>query len=276
MRIRWGKAAAALLFALALCGRGAAAQAHAGSREQREAEAYQACAAGRVEAGIEILASLLVDYGHPNYIYNQARCYQQNGRAAPALSRFREYRRAVPNGPPEERARIDRFVAELEAELRRAPAPPASAPAALVTAGPSAAPSRVAPAMPALRDSARDAPVVPAPHRLRPWAVALAVLAVAGSATGIAAGLHVRSLSQEVETAPSGRFSVEELAAQQSQGQRFEAIEWIGYGLGSAAALGAAVIFVLDARAAGPRGSDRLTAQPLPAGGATLLLRGRF
>src|SRR3954469_10366673 len=93
------------------------AQAAPRTREQRETEARTACAAGRVEAGIEILAQLLTEFGHPNYIYNQARCYQQNGKAEQAISRFREFLRAAQDISPEERGRVERFIKELESEL---------------------------------------------------------------------------------------------------------------------------------------------------------------
>ena len=101
--------------AVALCagqsGRGKAQAAT--PREQAELEARKACAAGRVGEGIEMLAALLTEYGHANYIYNQARCYQQNGKLEQAISRFKEYgrrpggvaRRAGPGGGFHSRAR---------------------------------------------------------------------------------------------------------------------------------------------------------------------------
>src|SRR3954470_12357718 len=114
------------LFVLACLALTAAAEAHAAprTREQRETEARTACAAGRVEAGIEVLAQLLTEYGHPNYIYNQARCYQQNGKAEPAISRFKEYLRAASDVTADERARVERFIGELEAEVQAAAPPP--------------------------------------------------------------------------------------------------------------------------------------------------------
>src|SRR3954452_687633 len=123
------------LFVLACLALTAAADAQAAprTREQRETEARTACAAGRVEAGIEILAQLLTEFGHPNYIYNQARCYQQNGKAEQAISRFREFLRAAQDISPEERARVERFIKELES---RPPAPPPAATPATEAAPP--------------------------------------------------------------------------------------------------------------------------------------------
>jgi hypothetical protein len=260
-----------LLIACALAVAGGAS-AHAASPEQREAEAYKACAAGRVAAGIEILAELLVAHGHPNYVYNQARCYQQNGRAAEALSRFREYQRLVPNEPSEQRARVDRYVHELEVELARVPAPRAEVVPAAATDVPAVPASAIAPAVP--------------PHRLRTLGWISSGVAIAGVAAGIVAGLQIRSLAQELETAPSAGYTVDDLAERQRRADGWETMEWIGYGVGAAAALGAAVAFAIDARGAGDAaiaGSRSATSGTLRAtaclhrrGGASLVFVGRF
>src|SRR5436190_22849262 len=106
--------AGSLALTVALLTAGIRAEAAPRSREQRESEARKACAAGRVEAGIELLAELLTEYGHPNYIYNQGRCYQQNGKSEQAISRFKEYLRAARDISAEDRERVERFIKELE------------------------------------------------------------------------------------------------------------------------------------------------------------------
>ena len=111
------------------------------SRNRRALEARRACAAGRVEQGIELLAQIIAETGDPNAVYNQARCYQGNGRAEQALTRFREYLRIAGPLPPRERQRVRRFIVELEQEVeargRRREALPAAARAA-GPAGPAA------------------------------------------------------------------------------------------------------------------------------------------
>src|SRR3954451_16851352 len=77
------------------------------TREQREADARKACAAGHVEEGIEILADLYAGYSHPNYIYNQGRCYQENGKGEQAVARFREYLRVATDAPPGVRETVE-------------------------------------------------------------------------------------------------------------------------------------------------------------------------
>ncbi len=98
----------------------AAPIAQAGRRpDPRPAKAKRACAAGQVERGVAILAELLVDRGDVNAIYNQGRCYQQNGRAELAIARFREYLRVARAVSPAERAEVTGFITELESELER-------------------------------------------------------------------------------------------------------------------------------------------------------------
>jgi hypothetical protein len=222
------------------------AQAAGKSREQREIEARKNCAAGRVEAGIEILAELLAEYGHPNYIYNQGRCYQQNGRSLEAITRFKEYLRAAQDAPPDERSRVERFIAELEQELQKAspPPPPAEPPRAQVEQiGPTVAqPPPVAASTPA-----GEMPRASHGHGLRTAGIVLGAAAVAGLATGIVSSLQVRSLQQDVESAKLGKLSGAQVHDREQKAHRFEALQWVGYGVAGAAAAGSLVCLIMDA-----------------------------
>src|SRR6185295_18592 len=96
--------------------------------EARELQAKKACLASRPDRGIELLAELYAETNDATYIYNQARCYQQNGRAQDAATRFREYLRKSPNVDPTEKAQVQGFIAELDAQARQSP--PVAAPRA--------------------------------------------------------------------------------------------------------------------------------------------------
>jgi hypothetical protein len=81
--------------------------------EAREAEARKECAAGRYRRGVEILAELFVQTTEPIYVYNQGRCYEENGQLEQAITRFREYQnklRASPGSAGE--------IAEVEARIK--------------------------------------------------------------------------------------------------------------------------------------------------------------
>jgi hypothetical protein len=267
---------AASLAALGVLAVASQAEAAPRSREQREAEARTACGAGRVEAGIEILAQLFVEYGHPNYIYNQARCYQQNGKAEQAIARFKEFLRAAQDIGPDERTRVERFIKELESELP-APAPATASPSA-ETPPPSPEPAVRAEPAPPPADVSK--PVAPAPERsagLRTAAIALGAVAVAGLTTGIVSTLQVRSLQNEVETAKVGQLDGDKLLQQQKKADKYEALQWVGYGLGGAAAAGAVVCLILDQKEeSADRASVRLMGTVSPGGRPGLVLTGRF
>jgi hypothetical protein len=269
--------AGALALILALAGASVPAAAAPRTREARETEARKACAAGRVEAGIEILAELLTEYSHPNYIYNQGRCYQQNGKAEQAISRFKEYLRAAQDIPAADRERVERFIKELETELQAA-APPVATPPPTTETGPTVPEPAPPPAErkpPA--EVSRTAPPAARGTGLRTAAITLGVVAVAGLTTGIVSSLRVQSLENEVATARVGQFSGVQLNQQQERARTFETLQWIGYGVGVAAAAGAVACLVLDSGPPGESASGvRLIGTLGPGGRPGLVLAGRF
>jgi hypothetical protein len=64
-----------------------------------------------------------VDTDDPTYVYNQARCYQQNDRFEQALARFREYLRKKPDLAPADRAVVDAYIAECETRSGKTASP---------------------------------------------------------------------------------------------------------------------------------------------------------
>ena len=90
------------LLALAcLCS--APAQAAKGGAESREAlasKARKACLAGDIQTGMGILSELFVATKDPTYIYNQGRCFEQNGKYEEAVSRFEEFLRLTKERQP--------------------------------------------------------------------------------------------------------------------------------------------------------------------------------
>jgi hypothetical protein len=111
--------------------------------DRRAMEARKACAAGRVEQGIELLAQIIAENGDPNAVFNQARCYQANGRNEQALARFREYLRIAENVQVGEADQVRVYIAELEEEARNRAAAAARAAAATRATSPAIAAGRV-------------------------------------------------------------------------------------------------------------------------------------
>jgi len=81
-------------------------------QDPREIQAQKDCLTGRADSGVALLAELFARTGNPNFIYNQARCYEQVARAEEAINRFREYLRLAKDIPADERADVERHLQE--------------------------------------------------------------------------------------------------------------------------------------------------------------------
>lgn len=136
-----------------------------------EFQAHKACLSGQTDKGIAILAELYATKRKANYIYNQARCYQQNDRPAEAISRFREYLRVAGKISAKEGDEVEKQIAECqamlsekEAALARRPATPpeplvsAPVPAPTPVLIPASPPPEPTPTEPGLVLAAQPAP----------------------------------------------------------------------------------------------------------------------
>ena len=103
--------------------------------EAQETQAKRACDSGRVQEGVRLLTELLNQTNDGTYIFNLARCHQQNGQLDQALLMFRSYLRRT-DVDPAAAARAREYIAVLE---RPHPAPPpVSAPSPAMAAAPAA------------------------------------------------------------------------------------------------------------------------------------------
>jgi hypothetical protein len=127
------------------------------SQEAREREARKACFMGNVERGVEILVDLYVETQHPNYIYNQARCFERNGKHDQALLSYEDYLRKAKDLGETERSQVEKSIAELRAKV----AGPSTSGAG-AAAGPGGAPALLSPtldgASPTLAAGSNEAP----------------------------------------------------------------------------------------------------------------------
>ena len=101
--------AVVLLLALA-----SPAAALAAGDEGAELKARTHFAAGEYKEALEIYARLYAETMHPTYLRNIARCHQNLGNPDKAISSFREYLRKARDLPPDERAEIEGYIAEME------------------------------------------------------------------------------------------------------------------------------------------------------------------
>ena len=128
----------------------AASDAMGANKESKERAAKKACLVGDVEKGVEILADLYVDTNDSVYLYNQGRCFEQNGKNDQAVLRFKEYLRKAKKLPKTESDAVLQKIAELQGTAGQREAQPVPVPAAQ----PSAAPAPAAPAAAAVPPSA--------------------------------------------------------------------------------------------------------------------------
>src|SRR5436190_10516687 len=198
-------------------------RAAAGDRDAREVEARKACQTGDYQRRVALLADLFTETDDPNYVFNQGRCYQENGRAEEAINRFREYLRKAKGLGDDEIAEVKGHIREME-ELRdrnrdRAPPAPVS-----TTPGPEGA-----------------------GRKLRLAGLAVAGVGVAVVAVGVAFGLDAQSQQKKAMDLP--RYDGDLIA----RGQRSQTLQWVVYiGGGAVVAIGAVLYFM--GRAADERG----------------------
>jgi hypothetical protein len=232
------------LVASALPATRAAALAPAPAEDPRPRAALGSCASGDVKKGIAILAELYAETRNPSFVFNQARCYQQNGQLEPARQRFSEYVRVGTNEPAADIQRAQAYIKEIDDALaREAASKPAGTPVIVTTATPS-------PAAPEGRA-----------RTLRATGIALTVLGLAAVGTGVYLSFKVQATSRDVENKFANMGVVTDPAALQrelSDGGRYETWQWVSYGIGVAALAGAATTFLLGGS---PFSSPRTTAE---------------
>ncbi len=232
--------------------------------DARELQAKEACLGGHPDKGIELLAQLYAETNDPTYIYNQGRCFEQNGRPTDAVTRFREYLRKA-TLPADEKADLEKRIEALESESHASgPAVAPAAPAPSAAAAPTATMVTTAPA-----ESSG-----PSAHSYRVAGIAVAGVGAASVAFGVVMGLRARSLSNEVtsDAVNTGTYS----QSKYDDGRSAERYEIVGYSVGAAALLGGAFLYLWG----GQHGVERATAPTVTAavapGAARIGIQVRF
>lgn len=235
----------------------AAGGARAQDREQREVEAKKDCLGGHADKGIELLADLYTETNNPTYIYNQGRCFEQNGRTNEAVTRFREYLRKATAAAPDERAQLEKHITQLEAEGYAA--------APVVTPLPAAAPVVVVQVPPAETSPERA-------HHLKVLALVTAGVGLLAVGGGAAMGVRASSLSTEVSNdAKTGNYSQSKF----NSGERAQTLEIVGYSVGAAALITSGILYYLGAESGQPHEAPAVTVS-LGAGGLGAGMRMSF
>jgi len=263
----------------------AGATARAQAVDPRESQSHSECLAGRFQAGVDLLAQLFVETGDVNYIYNQGRCYEQNGKFGEAILRFREFLRESKGLSAEEKAEVNGHIAECQAmKAEQGTLPGAAVPVAPSAEVPPATRTTITPALPAPTAAPTPAGVVETAS-IPPFADSRgAGLRTAGIVTGsvgaafVVAGvifsIDTHSVSSDVASNAAHRnFS----RTTYDRGKLFEELQWVGYGVGAAALAAGGVLYYLGYQAAHSSASDSvsLLLMPFP-GGTGAVVQGSF
>jgi tetratricopeptide (TPR) repeat protein len=253
------------------------ALATAAAKDSKERAAKTACLAGDYAKGVALLAELYVKTNDINYLFNQGRCFEQNGKYEEAIVRFREYLRknkdAGRQADPEAESHIAESQAVIDKQKSSAPTPAAAA----VPTPAAAAPVPAAVVMPAPTPPAQPAPPGAAPQPLpvpvppvvsistpppglqgqlievagapaspgaglRIAGIAVAAAGAVGLAAGVILNVKANSLSSELENPTSYTRSKE------SSRSSYQTLGWVSYSAGAACLAGGAVLYYLGYR----------------------------
>jgi hypothetical protein len=231
--------------------------------EAQEAQAKLACDGGRVQDGVRLLTQLLNQTKDGTYIFNLARCYQQNGQLEQALVHFRAYLRR-PDVDPAAAARAREYVAVLERRPAAATPPP---PANDVRSA-----SIDTPELGATAGTTRGSPG----RALRIGGLVVGGAGLAALATGFYYARQTQTLNDETDRADqAGDKPPSWYVEQNKKGVRAERRQWLFLGSGAAAVATGGVLYYLGTRTSEQRQPTLLVLVPLPRGGQALL-KGRF
>ena len=236
-------------------------------QDPREILARRDCLTGKYESGVALLAQLFAETGNRNFVYNQARCYEQNARAEDAINRFREYLRVAKGISAEDKADVERHIAEcrvLQAEQERKVAPPPVPEP--IPVGVNASVDREVLVPPLIQDTKGTG--------LRISGTVMGGVGLAALATGGIFSLLVKSTQDQVQ-ADAGKKTYS--PSLDSRGRSYETLQWVSYGVGAGLVVLGGVFYILGRRAGTRTESPSIALVPGIANGkGSLALQGRF
>jgi hypothetical protein len=238
-------------------------------QDPRESQARKDCLTGKVESGVALLAEMFIETKKPTLIYNQGRCFEQNGRPEEAINRFREYLRLAKNLSNQEKEEAEKHIADcrtLLAEQKPAaapapsqpvvpsPAPPVAPSLLPTTPAPLPAPAPVETSSPppppatepsALLGGAPNPPQATAGSNLRLAGVIVGASGIAGLVTGGIFSALVSNAKKKAESNAKDGFYDSSL---NSRGKTYETMQWVAYGAGAGLLATGVLMYTLSAQ----------------------------
>lgn len=260
-----------------LLGLVSSAEAKNESRSAREKAAKKACAMGDYQKGEDILTDLLVETNDAMFIYNQARCYEQNNLWDRAIARFHEYLRKAHRLTDAERAETEQHIAECETAKARATTPATTSPPPIEPPMKTEAAAPVMTPRPEPTPLVDSAPPVPAADESPEGETAGRGLRIAGVVTGvtglavIGAGVGFALKTQSISSNEDKNGATK---SQEDERKRYEKWGWVCYGVGAAALATGVILYLVGWPSHGP--SKVALLPSIGSTGAGLSLEGSF
>jgi hypothetical protein len=228
-----------------------------------EKAAKKACISGDYAKGTELLSELYVETNDITHVFNQGRCFEQNGRYEEAILRFREYARKLKQAGHPLDAEVERHIADCQALLGRSAEPPAPAPSTIgsTSTSPRASTPVAPPARPLPEATPAESEVAPTGRSrtpdltqaaspaaapgigLRVTGIVTFGLGVAGVAAGVILNVKANDLADEVQaSSTSYRRGKEDTRAS------YETYGWVAYSAGAACMAAGAILYYLGHR----------------------------
>ena len=245
--------------------------AHAQQADPRESQSRSECLAGRFQAGVDLLAQMFVETGDANYIYNQGRCYEQNGKFSEAILRFREFLRKAKNLSADDKTEVNGHINDCQAELdRRQPQPPPP------DTGSGA--KRVPTTEPEVKTTVSLPPEDGRGSGLRAAGVVAASVGVVAMAAGIVLSIETRSIANQVTTDYNTNNTSRTYDRNKDDlGKLLGQLQWVGYGVGAVGLVGGGLLYYFGYQAGHAPVSSSVSFMPvLLPGGSGAVLQGRF
>jgi hypothetical protein len=264
----------------------AAPLARAAGNEAKERAARKACLSGNYATGVEILSDLFIDTKDPNYIFNQARCFEQNSRCEEAISRFREYLRKATTISPKDKADTETHIADCQALLIPKDAPARAHESGKATApGEVAAPTRV-PTVTSAAPLPLSAAATPGPTQVDVASVpatagdpgrGLRIAGITCSAVGVASvGTAVYFYTQARSYSNKVSGEAIPVASDEQAGKNAQTMQWVFYSVGGAAIATGIVLYLLGLQSEDAARTTAGVAPMVGPGGAGISAQGVF